>query len=145
MCITKAKRLRVWEKSNKRCTYCRRQLTSSEFTIDHIIPRASFPTKSDADAEDNLCVCCRKCNSAKRNLSVKLFRSEVNRKNAELQKLEAERRRAIAQAYELTKQIEGEHFTYVHYLREQSIHLFGLLPADCSHDFNCGMKGREFL
>lgn len=126
MAITKAKRQRVWERSNKRCAYCKRPLTSSEFTIDHVKPRASFSSKSDADADDNLCVCCRKCNSAKRDLSVKQFKSDINGKNAKLLKLEAERRRAIAQVDELTKQIEGEHFAYVHYLRAQSINLLVL-------------------
>ena len=117
MAISEAKRRRVWESSDKRCTYCHRPLKMGAMTVDHVIPRSMFKDKGLADDEGNLCVACCKCNSAKASMNVKEFRTWVNTRNGELLKLEADRRAAVARAEELSKQIEGSRFDYIRHLR----------------------------
>ena len=117
MAISEAKKKRVWERSDHRCKYCHQPLKIETMTIDHLIPRSAFKDTCLADDEDNLCVACKTCNTAKAAMSVKEFRTWVNTRNNELLKLEAERRSAVARAEELSKQIEGKHFAYIHHLR----------------------------
>lgn len=118
MAITKAKKNRIWEASDHRCRYCHKTLKYEEATLDHIKPASSFSSNKEADAEDNLCICCRACNTAKADLSVTGFRKFVNTRNNELLALEARRRKAIAESEQLSQQIEGKRFRYIHYLRE---------------------------
>lgn len=118
MAISKAKRQAVLEKSQGRCTYCNMPLTLETLTVDHIKPKSAFASEGDADNTDNLCACCKTCNTAKAAMSVKKFKSFVNSRNNELLKLEADRRKAIAQAEHLSKEIEGKKYDYIHYLRK---------------------------
>lgn len=118
MAISKAKRQAVLEKSQGRCAYCHSPLTSETLTVDHIKPKSSFASEGEADSIDNLCACCKTCNTAKAAMSVKEFKTFVHRRNNELQKLEADRRRAIAQAEHLSQEIESKKFDYIHHLRK---------------------------
>lgn len=52
-------------------------------------------------------------------MSVKEFRTFVNSRNNELLKLEADRRKVIARAEHLSKEIEGKKFDYIHHLRKK--------------------------
>jgi len=118
MAISEAKKKRVWEKFDHCCRYCHQPLTLETMTVDHIIPQSAFKKAGDADDEDNLCAACKTCNTAKAAMSVKEFRKWVNTRNNELLKLESDRRAAIARAEELSKQIEGKRFDYIHHLRK---------------------------
>lgn len=118
MAISKAKRQAVLEKSQGRCTYCNMPLTLETLTVDHIKPKSAFASEGEADSIDNLCACCKTCNTAKAAMSVKKFKAFVNSRNNELLKLEADRRRALAQAEHLSQEIEGKKFDYIHHLRK---------------------------
>ena len=113
----KAKRQAVLENSQGRCAYCRAPLTLETLTVDHIKPKSSFSGEGEADSIENLCACCKTCNTAKAAMSVKEFRTFVNSRNNELLKLEADRRKAIARAEHLSKEIESRKFEYIHHLR----------------------------
>lgn len=119
MAITENKRKRIWEMSDKHCTYCHTPLTYETMTVDHIIPQSAFVDKDGeyADDESNLCVACKTCNCAKAAMSRKAFKTFINTRNSELQKLEAERRSAIRQAEHLSQQIDSKRFDYIHYIR----------------------------
>lgn len=129
MCISETKKKRIWDASGHRCSYCHAHLTFKEATIDHITPKSTFKQASEADKEENLCVACKACNTAKAAMSVKEFRKWVNIRHGELLKLEADRRAAITRAEELSKEIEGKRFTFIHHLRKQGVKNF-LLPQD---------------
>ena len=118
MAISKAKRQAVLENSHGRCAYCNTPLTLETLTVDHIKPKSAFASEGDADILDNLCACCKICNTAKAAMSVKKFKTFVNSRNNELLKLEAERRRAIALAEHLSQEIESKKFDYIHHLRK---------------------------
>ena len=118
MAISKAKRRAIYEASSGRCFYCGCTLTMEEMTLDHIHAQSVFPEDEYADDVDNLVCCCRRCNNAKAAMSVKEFRKFVNTRNAELLKLEAERRRALARADRLTQEIESRRFAYIRHLRD---------------------------
>ena len=118
MAISKDKRQAVLEKSQGRCAYCNAPLTLETLTVDHIRPKSSFVNEGEADSLDNLCACCKTCNTAKAAMSVKKFKAFVNSRNNELLKLEADRRRAIAQAEQLSQEIESKKFDYIHHLRK---------------------------
>ena len=117
MTISKAKRQAVFEKSKGRCEYCHVPLTLNNLTVDHIKPKSSFSSEGEADSIENLCACCKTCNTAKAAMSVKEFRTFVNSRNNELLKLEADRRKAIARAEHLSMEIESKKFDYIHHLR----------------------------
>lgn len=118
MAISEEKRKRVWDRSDHCCRYCHQPMKYESMTVDHIIPKSAFKDKGNADDEENLCAACKPCNAAKAAMSVKEFRKWVNTRNAELLKLESDRRAAVARAEELSKQIEGRRFNYIHHLRK---------------------------
>ena len=129
MAISKSKRQAVLEKSHGRCAYCHAPLTLKTLMVDHIKPKSSFTSEGEADSIDNLCACCKTCNTAKAAMSVKKFKTFVNTRNNELLKLEADRRKAIAQAEQLSQEIESKKFDYIHHLRKRGP-LIVCLPND---------------
>ena len=130
MCISETKKKRIWDASGHRCSYCHAPLTFKEATIDHITPKSTFKQAGEADKEENLCVACKACNTAKAAMSVKEFRKWVNIRHGELLKLEADRRAAITRAEELSKEIEGKKFTFIHHLRKQAVKNILSLPNE---------------
>lgn len=129
MSISETKKKQIWDASGHRCSYCRAPLTFKAATIDHITPKSAFKQAGEADKEENLCIACKTCNTAKAAMSVKEFRKWVNIRHGELLKLEAEQRSAIARAKELSKEIKGKKFTFIHHLRKQGVKNF-LLPQN---------------
>ena len=118
MAITKNKRATVWSASNKHCRYCGLPLQEETFTIDHIRPRSAFQNGREADALENLCACCKTCNTAKAAMTVKEFKKWVHQKNNEIKKLEADQRKLIHQAEQLANRIESKDFEYIRFLRD---------------------------
>lgn len=53
----------VFRQDDYHCRYCGEFLEPGQRTIDHIIP----VSRGGTDAVENLCCCCRSCNSAKRD------------------------------------------------------------------------------
>lgn len=47
-----------------RCHYCRRIVPKNELTMDHVVPL----TRGGKSVKGNLAVCCKECNSQKKNL-----------------------------------------------------------------------------
>lgn len=52
----------IWRDHNK-CQYCANDFTSSELTLDHIVPRS----RGGKNSWTNLVACCKKCNQTKRD------------------------------------------------------------------------------
>lgn len=90
-------------------------------TVDHIVPQSLFKDAARADADDNLCLACKTCNNAKGDMSVREFKKWVNSMNSEFMKLESDRRKTIARAEQLSKQIEARRFMYIRYLRKRTL------------------------
>ena len=59
--------------SSNICHYCGAEISGKNKTIDHKIPIS----KGGTNAIENLCVCCRKCNSAKKDKTEAEYLAEV--------------------------------------------------------------------
>lgn len=55
------RRLRVYARDGKRCRFCGEPLARSDFTLDHLLPKAA----GGPDWDINLVVACRTCNNEK--------------------------------------------------------------------------------
>ena len=60
----------IFEKFDGRCAYCGREITITNFQVDHIKPKASGGT----DNIDNLNPSCRLCNHYKRSGDIEYLR-----------------------------------------------------------------------
>lgn len=69
MKIGKIKFAKVFAKTNGRCAYCGDDI-SKESSVDHITPKS----KGGGYNEENLFLCCKSCNSRKKNRTLKEFR-----------------------------------------------------------------------
>ena len=116
---------------------CGRPLSLDEMTLDHTKAQASFGKGEVRNDIENLACFCRECNAAKADMTPKEFRRFVNIRKAELNKLEAEKRklerslkvltqeyeakvrRIRAQAGEIQKEIDSSRFRYVRYILAQ--------------------------
>lgn len=56
-------------KGKKYCCYCRRKVSRSKITLDHVYPRAY----GGISIPDNLVPCCSRCNRDKTNMTVKQY------------------------------------------------------------------------
>lgn len=59
--LTPTKRRIVYAEESGRCIYCGRPVSQMNYSVDHIIPRAS----GGDDSIDNLVCCCKTCNNKK--------------------------------------------------------------------------------
>ena len=134
----RTKREEVYLKAGGRCAVCGRPLALNEMTIDHTKAQSSFGKGEVRNDIGNLACFCRECNAAKADMTPKEFRKFVNIRKAELDKLEADKRKlerslkALTQEYEakvrwinaktgeLQKEIDSSRFRYVRYLNEQA-------------------------
>ena len=132
------KREEVYLNAGGRCEMCGRPLAFDEMTLDHTKAQASFGKGEVRNDIENLACFCRECNAAKADMTPKEFRKFVNIRKAELDKLEADKRKlerslkALTQEYEakvrwinaktgeLQKEIDSSRFRYVRYLNEQA-------------------------
>ena len=133
----RTKREEVYLKAGGRCAVCGRPLALNEMTIDHTKAQSSFGKGEVRNDIENLACFCRECNAAKADMTPKDFRKFVNTRKAELDKLEAEKRklerslkvltqeyearvrRIRAQAGEIQKEIDSSRFRYVRFLEQQ--------------------------
>ena len=134
----RTKREEVYLKAGGCCAVCGRPLALDEMTIDHTKAQSSFGKGEVRNDIENLACVCRESNAAKADMTPKEFRKFVNIRKAELDKLEADKRKlerslkALTQEYEakvrwinaktgeLQKEIDSSRFRYVRYLNEQS-------------------------
>ena len=116
---------------------CGRPLSLDEMTLDNTKAQASFGKGEVRNDIENLACFCRECNAAKADMTPKEFRRFVNIRMAELNKLEAEKRKlerslkVLAQEYEakvrriraqsgeIQKEIDSSRFRYVRYILAQ--------------------------
>lgn len=73
--LTPTKRRIVYAEESGRCIYCGRPVSQMNYSVDHIIPRAS----GGDDSFDNLVCCCKTCNNKKDSRSLIDF---INDKSA---------------------------------------------------------------
>ena len=133
----RTKREEVYLKAGGRCAVCGRPLALNEMTIDHTKAQSSFGKGEVRNDIGNLACFCRECNAAKADMTPKEFRKFVNIRKAELDKLEADKRKlerslkALTQEYEakvrwinaktgeLQKEIDSSRFRYIRFLEQQ--------------------------
>ena len=133
----RTKREEVYLNAGGRCEMCGRPLALDEMTLDHTRAQASFGKGEVRNNIENLACFCGECNAAKANMTPKAFRRFVNTRKAELDRLEAEKRklerslkaltqeyeakvrRIMAQAGEIQKEIDSSRFRYVRFLEQQ--------------------------
>ena len=131
----RTKREEVYLNAGGRCEMCGRPLALDEMTLDHTRAQSSFGKGEVRNDIENLA--CRECNAAKADMTPKAFRRFVNTRKAELDRLEAEKRklerslkaltqeyeakvrRIMAQAGEIQKEIDSSRFRYVRFLEQQ--------------------------
>ena len=63
------KRIKIFERDNKKCFYCLCELKSNTFYLDHIFPRA----KGGENYQSNLITACKTCNSKKSDKDAEAF------------------------------------------------------------------------
>lgn len=80
--ISKALRLKVWEKCNKHCAYCGRELAYKDMQVDHV---KSIHLNGDNNI-DNLMPSCRTCNYYKGAGGVEFLRKELRQVTKRLTK-----------------------------------------------------------
>ena len=82
--LSKADRIRIYDKCNHRCAYCGCDLEYKDMQVDHFRPlRAWGIEDAGTDDLDNLMPACRMCNHYKRANSLETFRryiAEIPRK-----------------------------------------------------------------
>lgn len=57
----------LYSRDNATCQYCGCHLDFNEATIDHVVPKCTFRSKSAATTWNNVVIACRKCNLKKEN------------------------------------------------------------------------------
>ena len=71
-------RIKVWQKYNKHCAYCGKEIEYKDMQIDHKQPIAYAPFPHDKNSEvnsfGNLMPSCRRCNHYKRAKTLEGFR-----------------------------------------------------------------------
>ena len=133
----RTKREEVYLNAGGRCEMCGRPLAFDEMTLDHTRAQSSFGKGEVRNDIENLACFCRECNAAKADMTPREFRRFVNTRKAELDRLEAEKRklerslkaltqeyeakvrRIMAQAGEIQKEIDSSRFRYVRFLEQQ--------------------------
>ena len=80
--ITKADRLKVFNKYGGRCAYCGREMEIKEMQVDHMIPLRV----GGADEMWNYMPACRRCNHYKRGSSMEAFREMIEKIPQKLQR-----------------------------------------------------------
>ncbi len=80
--ITKADRLKVFNKYGGRCAYCGREMEIKEMQVDHMIPLRA----GGADEMWNYMPACRRCNHYKRGSSMEAFREMIEKIPQKLQR-----------------------------------------------------------
>jgi 5-methylcytosine-specific restriction endonuclease McrA len=63
----KFSRKNVWIRDEGYCQYCKKQISYSSFTLDHIVPK----TNGGKTTWENVVTCCHICNQRKANKSLK--------------------------------------------------------------------------
>lgn len=63
----KISRYMLYKRDNGRCSYCGKEITQKESTIDHVIPRS----KGGENSWENICLACKSCNCKKDNRTPK--------------------------------------------------------------------------
>ena len=102
--IKKEIRERVWNKYDKHCAYCGKELEYKQMQVDHI--QAYWHSDSDEDAvkygikkgsheEDNFNPSCARCNRWKSTFTIEQFREEIQQQLIRLNKYNNNYRMAL--------------------------------------------------
>ncbi|RPH72961.1 HNH endonuclease, partial [bacterium] len=86
----KINRQDVYDKFQRRCAYCGKEISIKEMQVDHIHPRMLAHhlrgTGKDVNDYENLNPSCRACNLWKRTYSIEEFRHEIEAQVERLRK-----------------------------------------------------------
>lgn len=106
--MKKETRIKVWNKYNKRCTYCGKEIEYKDMQVDHFVPQRIFDNYKnklnteeniklfkgqfnvesiDKDDLSNLMPSCRRCNHYKRDYLLENFRKNMQSLHERLEKI----------------------------------------------------------
>lgn len=74
--LTKAQRMKVYDKYNGHCAYCGKEIAYKDMQVDHLIPLNGC-NRCGADEFENLMPACRRCNHYKRANSLEGWRRMI--------------------------------------------------------------------
>jgi 5-methylcytosine-specific restriction endonuclease McrA len=83
--IRKDKRWAIYLRDGMRCVYCGAHATQTVLTLDHCKPRK----QGGSNDARNLVTCCYSCNSAKKNMSLRSWYRELEKKGADVAAIRA--------------------------------------------------------
>ena len=63
------KALKIVEKTNGCCLYCKKELKFGQMSVDHIVPKVLGGDNSI----NNLALACKNCNHEKNNLTIEVY------------------------------------------------------------------------
>jgi len=78
--LSKIKFAKVYVKTHGKCAYCGDELNTNDYSIDHIQPKS----KGGGNNDGNLFLCCKSCNSRKKNRTLNEFRFYATLKACEM-------------------------------------------------------------
>jgi len=87
--IRKDKRLAIYLRDNLACVYCDADTEDAALTIDHLNPCENGGTNH----ESNLVTCCLSCNSAKRDLSIRVWYATLRNRGVDTDRVSRRVRR----------------------------------------------------
>jgi 5-methylcytosine-specific restriction endonuclease McrA len=97
--MTKKERIAVWNKYNKHCAYCGKEIAYNEMQVDHkhpqhlafwnqhLVMREKYHLTNDINDFENLMPSCRRCNHYKRGERLETFRKSMLTLHKRLQEI----------------------------------------------------------
>lgn len=83
--LSKADRLKVYQKCGGHCAYCGASLRYEDMQVDHVIPINGW-NQSGPDTHDNMLPACRSCNHYKAQSPLESFRRMIEAQPKVLQR-----------------------------------------------------------
>lgn len=97
--LSKDERRAVYEKYDRHCAYCGKQMAISDMQVDHLIPmqfyEAYLKKGVDIDTMDNYMPACRSCNHYKDTMTLDKFRAAIEKMPAVLMRDNVTYRNAV--------------------------------------------------
>lgn len=75
--LTKAERMKIYNKTSGHCAYCGCEIPFKGFNADHV--KCFAWNGAEADTVDNMLPSCRSCNNYKHTMMLETFRTELSK------------------------------------------------------------------